>query len=231
MMRYAIYYAPAFGALLHQLGASWLGRDCFTGGPVKQPAIEGLREVTAEPCRYGFHATLKPPFTLREGVSRIDFGDAVAAFADQLHAIPGCRLEPRLIDGFLALVPVSPDARLSALADSCVRELDQFRESASSEELDRRRAAGLSPRQEKYLVEWGYPCVFEEFRFHMTLTRRLDKAEAAKFLPAAQAHFEPALRLPIMIDAITIFREARPGADFMDEERFNLTRAAERAAS
>ncbi len=40
-------------------------------------------------------------------------------------------------------------------------------------ELQRRRAANLTPRQEFLLMHWGYPYVLDEFRFHMTLTRRL----------------------------------------------------------
>ena len=34
------------------------------------------------------------------------------------------------------------------------------------------------------LVRWGYPYVFEDWCFHMTLTRRLTPAEKAVVLPA-----------------------------------------------
>ena len=40
-------------------------------------------------------------------------------------------------------------------------------------ELERRRKAGLSAAQEKMLLRWGYPYVLDEFRFHLTLTGRL----------------------------------------------------------
>jgi putative phosphonate metabolism protein len=221
-VRHAIYYTPASGSLLHELGSSWLGRDAFTGSPVKQPAIEGLREVTAEPHRYGFHATLKAPFALRRGVRRIDLGDALGALTGDLDAIAGIRLHVQLLDGFIALVPERHDERLSSLAAACVRALDQYREAASEEELRRRRSVGLKPSQEQNLHDWGYPYVLEDFRFHMTLTRRVSEAEARHFLPAAVGHFSAVLRRPVTIDALTVFTQAKPGSDFVAEERFPL---------
>jgi putative phosphonate metabolism protein len=231
-MRHAIYFSPASGSLFHRLGSSWLGRDAVSNQIVKQPAIEGIREVTADPHRYGFHATLKAPFTLRNTLSRTDLGDAVARLSAQRDAIPDCKLEVQSIDGFLALVPASFDNRIHALADDCVRELDSFREQPPPEELECRRVAGLSARQDEHLRNWGYPYVFDEFRFHMTLTRRLSETQLQKFKHAARSHFASVLNGPVPIDALTIFTEPKPGADFVDEERFPLRRAArERAAS
>lgn len=231
-MRYAVYYTPFSGSLLHQLGATWLGRDAITNQPLKQPAIERIRETTAEPCRYGFHATLKPPFALREGMGRIDLGCAVSALTGQLDAVTGVRLEVCLVDGFLALVPINRDARLSKLAAACVQELDEFRAPPTESELRRRRRSALTERQQQYLQDWGYPNVLEEFRFHMTLTRRLDNAEVERFAAAAKRHFQMVLSAPVTIDAFSIFREQTPGADFIDEERFPLVPTAfERVAS
>lgn len=41
-----------------------LGLDAM---PAAQPELDELPEATAEPRRYGFHGTIKPPFWLREG--------------------------------------------------------------------------------------------------------------------------------------------------------------------
>ncbi len=73
--RYAVYFAPDPASPLTRFGASWLGYDVASGAPVAQPAVAGiaaerLRAITAEPRRYGFHATLKPPFALAEGKRR-----------------------------------------------------------------------------------------------------------------------------------------------------------------
>ena len=67
--RYAIYFAPAHGSPWWEFGARWLGRDerndtALTQHPLAQIAPDDLLELTAQPRRYGFHATLKAPFGL-----------------------------------------------------------------------------------------------------------------------------------------------------------------------
>ncbi|MEP7173693.1 MAG: DUF1045 domain-containing protein, partial [Aestuariivirga sp.] len=169
-MRHAVYYAPPAGSTLHRLGSSWLGRDAVRGEEVSQPKIAGLAEATLEPARYGFHATLKAPFTLNSDMKRVELGDAVALLAVQMEMVTIPRLALRDIDGFLALVPDEPVPALSVLAEFCVCAVDAFRTPANEAELKRRRAANLTPRQEFLLMRWGYPYVLDEFRFHMTLT-------------------------------------------------------------
>ncbi len=231
-MRYAIYHAPALGGTLHVLGSSWLGRDAFSGQPIRQPEVEGLPEVTAAPRRYGLHATLKPPFALSHGRTRGSLGNSVAALAGQAEVIPGVKLELALLDGFLALIPALPDARIAELEQACIRDLDAFRAAASEDELNRRRSTGLTPRQERYLERWGYPYVLDEFRFHITLTERLDPARIERFTAAAEKHFDDVLRNPIAIGEIAIFRQTAPGADFIVEDMFQLRpMSAARAAS
>ena len=68
-MRHAIYFAPIPGTIFHELGSRWLGRDAFTDEPCEQPQVDGIGVVTGDPRRYGFHATLKPPFALRDMVT------------------------------------------------------------------------------------------------------------------------------------------------------------------
>src|SRR5271163_1509402 len=85
--RYAIYFAPDPGSALARVGAEWLGYDVAAGASVPQPQISGissvrLYEITEEPRRYGFHATLKPPFALAEGTAAGELDEAVAALAN-----------------------------------------------------------------------------------------------------------------------------------------------------
>jgi hypothetical protein len=84
-------------------------------------------------------------------------------------------LEVRRLGGFIAVVPTEPSAALADLAAATVAALDPFRAPPSEAELARRRKARLSDRQEALLMKWGYPYVMEEFRFHLTLTGRLDR--------------------------------------------------------
>src|SRR5690606_1132239 len=127
--RYAVYYAPPEGAPLDRFGRAWLGRDAATGDDVEPPTLPGLngerwREITAEPRRYGFHGTLKPPFALADGRRVDDLFAAVAAFAARRtpFALPPLRLAR--LSGFLALIPSTASEPLAALAADCVRAFD-----------------------------------------------------------------------------------------------------------
>ena len=146
--------------------------------PPRLPLSSGLdprrlAEITAEPRRYGFHGTLKPPMALIDDVSETDFLAAVGRFAASQRTFNTPPLALAELSDFLALVPTGRSPELQDLADHCVIEFDEFRRPAGEEELARRRAAGLSPRQDELLLRWGYPYVLEEWRFHLTLTGRL----------------------------------------------------------
>src|SRR5207245_1192733 len=78
------------------------------------------------------------------------------------------------ISGFIAVIPAEPVAELQQLAADCARDFDSFRAPLGAEDRARRRPEKLTERQRDYLDRWGYPYVMEEFRFHMTLTGRLD---------------------------------------------------------
>jgi putative phosphonate metabolism protein len=229
-MRYAIYHAPPPESRFHTLGSQWLGRDAHTGEALSQPHVPGIAALTTDPRRYGFHATLKAPFSLREGVGPEALMRACAALAASISAFP-VNLKIDLIDGFLALVPAGNSAPLTTLAERCLRELDGFRKPPSSDELARRRGADLSVRQDANLLRWGYPYVLDDFRYHMTLTRRLNAAEADRIADAAAVHFAAELREPVPIDGITLFTEPEPGAPFLALRHFPFTPSSAEAAA
>jgi putative phosphonate metabolism protein len=218
-MRYAIYWAPRGGGSLARFGASWLGRDAATGTAVPQPDLPGIAEITAEPRRYGFHATLKPPFALAGGPEE-DLLGAVAGLAATTPTVDAPPLRLAAIGGFLALVTAS--AALDALAATCVTALDRWRAPPAPAELDRRRAGRLTARQEALMTRWGYPYVLEEFRFHMTLTRRLLAEERARLEPALAPLVAPFATAPQHLGDIAVFAEAAPGAPFTERARFPL---------
>lgn len=222
MARVALYYAPLPDDPLTRLSSAWLGRDPVTNAPVRQPDIDGLADITAEPRLYGFHATLKPPMRLRAGADWRDLMAAMRGLAARIAPFPLPPLAVCDLHGFLALRETQPCPPLHALADACVTDLDDLRDPPDDAELARRRQAGLSPAQDALLQRWGYPYVFDAWRFHMTLTRRLTPAEKARILPAAETWFAPALSQPRMVRDICLFTQAAPGAAFTLAERIRL---------
>lgn len=207
--RFAIYYVPPQGPLA-DFGAAWLGWDVARGRGLHQPDLPGLHDITMTPRKYGFHATLKPPFRLAEGYA---FEALETAFSDlAANLAPGIcdGLELTTLGRFLALTPCGDTAALRRVAAACVRDLDAFRAPATEAELARRRKAGLSAQQEALLAQFGYPYVMEEFRFHMTLTARLPKGDIATWLAAVQRRL-PDLPRPFLLDQIALCGEREDG--------------------
>ena len=218
--RFAIYYVPPEGPLA-DFGAKWLGWDVVTGRKVPHFNVPGLHDITMTPRKYGFHGTLKPPFKLKEGQTL----DALEIEASNMAT----RLEPAVCDGmkltqlgrFLALTPFGILDSLQLISEACVRELDEFRAPAEESELARRRKAGLSRRQEVLLTQWGYPYVFEEFRFHLTLSGRLLEEELIDWTIKLQSHL-PELPKPFVIAQIALCAERLDGR-FELINRYTLT--------
>jgi putative phosphonate metabolism protein len=228
-MRYAVYAIPPANSAFSDAAAAWLGRDAFTGEGRDQPSVPGVTaerfgEITAEARRYGFHATLKPPFSLARGESESDLTDALSDFAATIPP-PVVALRVGRIDGFLAIMPDGRPAELHRLADRAVTGLDRFRAPAPPDETARRRAVGLSPGQETNLQRWGYPYVLDEYRFHMTLSARLAGTEADCVEDAARAWFAPHLAAPVTLDTLALFVEPAPRAAFRIRETFTLSPA------
>jgi hypothetical protein len=131
-------------------------------------------------------------------------------------------LEVVALSGFLALREATPCPALPALAEACLRATNPHRLPPDDAEIARRRATPLTPRQDAMLASWGYPYVMQEWRFHMTLTRRLDSAEMDILLPAARAHFREALAVPRRVSDIAIFTQTSR-TPFLIAERIKLT--------
>lgn len=219
-IRYAIYYLPPAGPLA-DFGAAWLGWDVARGAPAEQPAVEGLRAATGTPRKYGFHGTLKPPFRLAEGRDAAGLHTATERLA---AAVAPVTLDGLVLGGlghFLALVPQGDAPALAELAGRCVADLDAFRAPPPAAELDRRRAAGLTAPQEAHLTRWGYPYVFDQFRFHMTLTGGLDPQGLQRFRQEIALRL-PSLPAPYVIDSIALAGQRADGM-FETIHRYALT--------
>jgi len=218
--RFAIYYLPPAGALA-DFGARWLGWDVRTGQTTAQPDVPDLDDITVTPRKYGFHGTIKPPFKLEQGRYFEDLKQTVAELAAGCAPANSPAIELTTLGRFLALTPSGDVSGLARVAATFVRGLDMYRAPASKAELKRRRNAGLSPRQDELLRDWGYPYVLEEFRFHLTLSGRLDsdKIEEWRDVLATQL---PDLPAPFSMSEIALCGE-RPDGRFEEIQRYALT--------
>lgn len=217
-VRVALYYAPELDDPLWAAGCSWLGRDPERGVAVAQPGIEGIADVTADARGYGFHCTLKPP--MRLATSYGAFRDDVGAMVQSIRAFEMPRLAVADLSGFLAVRETAPCPALQALADACVAWPDRHRLPPETAELARRRGKGLPTDADQLLLRWGYPGVFGRWRFHMTLTRRLESQ--AGWREAAEAHFAAAVERTRRVETICLYTQAGPGVPFLLAERFAL---------
>jgi putative phosphonate metabolism protein len=226
--RYAIYYAATPGSPLERFGAQLLGHDAFGGQDLPFPngmdeAVPDWREITNDPRKYGFHATLKAPMELADGKTEAALLAACEAFAGAPRSIPTIRPVVNALGDFIAIVPSQRSAELERLAADAVRAFDDFRAPLSPRDRARRNPDRLTPRQRDYLDRWGYPYVMEEFRFHMTLTGRLPAERHETILAILRQRFA-ALELATMaIDGIAVFRQPDAHSQFRIVRRFELT--------
>lgn len=195
-MRAAIYFLPDPTSNLWRKASTLLGYDSISGQSLEPIALAGMlpaavAAITEEPRRYGFHATLKAPFRLAPGRSLEKLIFAVETFVNRRRRPDPMKLKVDLIKGFAALTPCGPSADVVDLARDCVAELDAFRAPMSGDERTRRLAAPLTQTQIELMDRWGYPYVFDEFRFHMTLTNVLPAPLQRPALDALQDYFAP----------------------------------------
>ncbi len=227
-MRYALFFAPYPTSPLWLQGCRWLGRDAVSGVLLAQPSFRGLdpetiNELTRTPARYGFHATMMAPFRLQEGMKEQELLDAISEFTASQRQLTIPPLMVSQLDHFFCLRPVRHSAALQGLAALCTRAFDRFRAPLNPSELARRKAAQLSGQEKKNLELWGFPYVFEQFRFHFTLTTRMaDGKGKDRVHTALLDFFEPLLDEPLLIDALCLFVEPAPGQPLRCLHRFAL---------
>lgn len=218
--RYAVYFSPARHSPWWTFGAHWLGRDECQDTAMPQPAssqaeLADLSSITAEPRRYGFHATLKAPFYLRGEHTVDDLTVRMEALAKTLMPVDLGPLRAVMLGNFVALVPVIRPAPLAPLADACVLGLDDLRAPLSGADLARRLGVPLNAREQELLRQYGYPYVLERFRLHFTLSGPVPTHTARCVI---QEVVEPVRQLnttvPLQLDRLCLFVESAPGQPF-----------------
>ncbi|MXN46679.1 DUF1045 domain-containing protein [Shinella kummerowiae] len=232
-MRYALYFTPSASDPLTLSAQRWLGRNAFTGAALEQPSVNGLdgaalAGLTADPRRYGFHATIKAPFSLAEGRSEAELVAEIGRFVSETEPFEIPEIIVGRLGSFFALVPADECAPLQGFAGEVVRRFERFRAPLTSADIARRKPDELTATERQNLVQWGYPYVFDEFRFHMTLTGRVpaerrDAVEGVLLDQFADFHGRP-----LAVHGLALFREQSRGADFTVHSLFPLGGAANR---
>jgi 2'-5' RNA ligase len=190
-----------------------LGYDAVTGEDIAPSGPAGCdparwAELTAEPRRYGFHATLKAPFELASGRSEAQLRAFAHNQAATLTPIPLAGLSVTALGSFVALTPAQPSQALQDMAFRVVQAFEPFRAPLGEADLARRLRSPLTPAQRAYLEAYGYPYVGDAFRFHMTLTGSLPPDQIAAIREALDAAFLKAVPAgPVSIDRLALFRQ------------------------
>jgi hypothetical protein len=214
--RYAVYWAPEPHHPLWRAGCTWLGREAT--GRVAGPPPPGR----TAPWRYGFHATLKPPMRLAQGVDASLLHAELSALARTVPPFALPPLQVQTLSDFVALRLAQTPEALQALADRCVVQLDHFRQPSDDPEMAR-RLQGLDDEQRRLLHRWGYPHVLHHWRFHLTLSDALTQPQQLEQMRhEAEAWFAPALATPLHVESVALFEESGPGLALDCIDRFAL---------
>lgn len=219
---YAIYYSPDPGSPLAAFSQAWFGPDSKLKSALSRETIDG---ITINTRRYGFHGTLKPPFELNPILSLDGLMAAARLFARNTAPVELPPLEIAVIGKFIALTPAHESAELEKLAAACVRAFEAFRVPMSAEQLAQYKLNKLTVHQEQMLKHWGYPYVMEEFRFHMSLTDKIeDDAERFRVMDELAKIASPVIGKPLVVRAISVFRQTGSNEPMAPVERIPFGR-------
>jgi hypothetical protein len=219
--RIALYYAPPASSGWWREGCEWLGRDAENGRTFDTPA----HALTQAPRRYGWHATIVPPFQCAPDVSMDDVLAAARAWASSVTRFD---LDVRAAElgRFVALLAAHDhdDARLRSMASGALHALAALRKMPSAADIQRRIKEGMSARQIALLREWGYPYVHDEYRFHMTLSDSLDdEAQRASIVTDWTRRIDSLGAMPV--HGAALFIEPEAGAPFTLWQRLPFNNA------
>jgi hypothetical protein len=219
--RVALYYAPPASSAWWRAGCEWLGRDAESGRETATPT----QAFTQSPRRYGWHATLVPPFHCAPDVSLTDVLAAARAWAGSVARFD-MTVRAAELGRFTALRAAHDhdDERLRTLAASALHALAELRATPSRDSIERRIVPGMSERQIALLREWHYPYVFDEYRFHMTLSDSLDDTALRASIVSDWTRRIDTLG-PLPIHGAALFIEPEAGAPFSLWQRLPFNNA------
>ena len=216
--RYAIYYIPDLP--LFQIGSDWLGWNSIIGQETTLSADH--HRITDRPRKYGFHATVKPPFSLASHSTLGELQDAFHAFCASVSPATGGTLKISRLGRFLAMAQDVQSNEVTELVASTVSNFDKFRAPLSDQDIAKRRQRRLTPQQDALMLRWGYPYVMQEFKFHMTLTGPLAPNEIDAIEHDANTRFREFLGQPLKITSLALLGEDSESGRFHVIEKLSL---------
>ena len=223
--RYAIYFAPKESSQLSQFGEVILARTATTA---RKPDANSTftdqarwKALTNKPAHYGFHATLKAPFELRDDVTFDQLLLAVETFASTQKSLALETLAPRYLSRFMALTLSEQQKELTEFAFSCVTELEDFRRPLSEADIKRRQLRSLTARQDALLHKYGYPYIDDEFRFHMTLSDAMENSDQ-DYQEWVQDQYARCVTTTPVLDQLAIYAQTTRETAFIQLAAFPL---------
>lgn len=114
---------------------------------------------------------------------------------------------PAFFQGYFGLVLAERTADIDWLAAECVTHFDSFRAPGSASGVRRTEMGELSPREQVFLKEFGYPHVLSAFQFHVSLAGPLEPHELNKVAAALKPHLAPFLAKPVTIGCLSLLGE------------------------
>ena len=172
--------------------------------PVEFPSSSSWPDRVKRPAHYGFHATIKAPFELREGQTIDQLQSDLASFCASQKPIPLTGLAPIRTTRYDALAFEKQPEQLWEMAANCVERFEKYRAPLSNADIRRRDPSSLTTRQNKYLDQFGYPYILDDFNFHMTLSGTNDHNDA-DYLQWLATLYEAMVKQTPVLDRLCIF--------------------------
>ena len=228
--RYSIYFTPADDSALARFGNAILGRDASSyknrklsdTSDIAPFADAALWETyTEKPAHYGFHATIKAPFELAPDCTAAELLDDLAAYCKHRQPITLQSLQPARLQAFTALAMQQQPEALVELAADVVRHFEPYRQELSAADIQRRQIDTLSPSQIDNLTNYGYPYIFSDFQFHMTLSGAISDDED-RFLPWVKSIYQQLVANSPDLDRLCVFRQVDRQTPFVRIAEFRL---------
>lgn len=224
--RYAIYFSPADDSELDIFGATVLRRRASDAKawshpalPVEFPSTVCWNSKTQTPSHYGFHATIKAPFALSEGQTIDRLQDDLATYCASQKPIPLPGLAPSRSCRYHSLAFEQQPEQLRLMAKECVQQFEPFRAPLTETDIKRRNPSSLTPRQQGYLEQYGYPHVLDDFNFHMTLSGANDTSDT-DYLQWLNQLYESIVKQTPMLDRLCIFHQPDRNTAFVRKSEF-----------
>jgi len=226
--RYAIYFSPTDASNLARFGSTVLGRNVTSHKERKCPsepepfADSSLWQTyTKKPAHYGFHATIKAPFELAPDCTAAELLSELSSFCATRQSIALTDLAPAKLHAFTALALPDQPGELVELAADVVKHFEPFRQALSDADRQRRQISQLSPSMLDNLEQYGYPYIFNDFQFHMTLSDALPQEED-RFLPWLQSVYRQMVPAVPVLDRLCAFRQVDRSTPFVRIAEFPL---------